>query len=34
MTIGYNREQDAKRFLITDSGVCVVPKEMPLGSSG
>jgi glucose-1-phosphate adenylyltransferase len=33
MSIGYNREQDAKRFLITDSGVCVVPKEMPLGSA-
>jgi glucose-1-phosphate adenylyltransferase len=30
MTIGYDREKDAKRFLVTDGGVTVVPKEMPL----
>ncbi len=30
MTIGYNIEEDAKRFAITEKGIVVVPKEMPL----
>lgn len=30
MTIGYNLEEDKKHFTITEKGVVVVPKEMPL----
>lgn len=30
MTIGYNIEEDAKRFTVTEKGIVVVPKEMPL----
>jgi glucose-1-phosphate adenylyltransferase len=30
MTIGYDTEQDAKRFAITEKGITVVPKEMRL----
>ncbi|HHT9125001.1 MAG TPA: glucose-1-phosphate adenylyltransferase [Candidatus Brocadiia bacterium] len=30
MCIGYNLEEDAKHFTITEKGIVVVPKEMPL----
>lgn len=30
MSIGYNIENDAKRFTATEKGIVVVPKEMPL----
>ena len=30
MAIGYNIEEDAKRFTITEKGNVVVPKEMQL----
>ncbi len=30
MSIGYNFEEDAKRFTVTEKGIVAVPKEMPL----
>ena len=30
MSIGFDHEQDAKRFLVTEGEITVVPKEMPL----
>lgn len=30
MTIGYNAEEDSKRFTVTEKGIIVVPKEMSL----
>ncbi|HLG30227.1 MAG TPA: glucose-1-phosphate adenylyltransferase, partial [Candidatus Brocadiales bacterium] len=30
MSIGYNIEEDAKRFTVTEKGIVAVPKEMPL----
>ena len=28
--IGYNSEEDARQFTITEKGIIVVPKELPL----
>jgi glucose-1-phosphate adenylyltransferase len=30
MEIGYNLDEDAKRFTVTDSGIVVVPKGIRL----
>jgi glucose-1-phosphate adenylyltransferase len=34
MEIGHDLKADAKNFTVTQSGVCVIPKETPLSSEG
>ena len=29
-TIGYNLDEDAKKYVVTDSGIVVVPKKMEI----
>ncbi|MBM4085147.1 MAG: glucose-1-phosphate adenylyltransferase [Planctomycetes bacterium] len=31
--IGFNRDEDAKRFLVTEKGIAVVPKEAAIGAT-